>query len=180
MPKDKVLHSYLSQRSDFQFQHLLFLLKIMQSIRTHLSNYSSPLCLGLQYMVLGTYLQLTLLLPFLLPPPLPLPVLSNIQFLSTDLKVNRTLCTFFFSPSHKKDTYLCIECMYDKLIILYVVLVSYHFYFSCSALFHRQNDSLTQQIHCFSSKYMNKYIYSKLASRASYLYFLSLKYTVRC
>lgn len=36
MPKDKDLVSQLSQRSDFQSQCLLFLLKVMQSTRTHL------------------------------------------------------------------------------------------------------------------------------------------------
>lgn len=42
--------------------------------------------------------------------------------------------------------------------------------------FHTANPLFIIQI------YMNKdiYIYSKLASRASYLYFLGLKYTVRC
>lgn len=47
MPEDKVLHSYLGQRSDFQSRRLLFLLKVMQSIRTHLSDSSGPLRLGI-------------------------------------------------------------------------------------------------------------------------------------
>lgn len=112
--------------------------------------------------------------------PLPLQILASILFLRTERKVNAILCWFFFS--HKKDASLCLECTHDKLIILYVVLVSCRDCFSLT-LSHWQNDSLPQQIFFFFfffQIYMNKYIYSKLASRASYLYFLSLKYTVRC
>lgn len=102
-------------------------------------------------------------------------------------KSNYTSDFFLDTHTHtQKKGKLVSECMYNKLIILNIMLVSCHHYFSCLTFSHCQDDSFTQQIPCLSFKYIwikiyiYIYIYSKLASRASYLYFLGLKYTVRC
>lgn len=154
MPKDKHLDSQLSQRSDFQSQHLLFLLKGMQSIRTHLRLprtfvFGHSVC-GFRYLPLA---QVATAVSFFF-------LFTIANFDKHYVSQNRTKgkCNFvlilggFFS--HKKDASLCPECTYDKLIILYVVLVSCHYCFSCLTLSHWQNDSLPQQIHFFSSKYI--------------------------
>lgn len=115
---------------------------------------------------------------------LPLQILASILFLGTELKVNATwstLCWFYFFFSHKKrcksvswvyvrqiNNFVCCACVMSPLFQLFDFI-------SLAEWF-----SPTTNPFFFCQIYMNKYIYSKLASRASYLYFLSLKYTVRC
>lgn len=115
MPKDKDLVSQLSQRSDFQSQCLLFLLKVMQSTRTHLRLlrtfvFGHSVC-GFRYLPLAKVAIAVSFFFFLF-------TIANFGKHSVSQNRTKDKCNFvlilggFFS--HKKDASLCPECKYDK------------------------------------------------------------------